>query len=77
MEYWVVEENDPELFSKEVERLLGEGYELYGHPMLAAYYADEGGSQSQRHRTIYAQALTKKKAPIGGLSMGSARAKQP
>lgn len=77
MEYALVEEYDPERFAKEVDRLLALGWELYGDPMMAAHYAEDGESQAERHRTIYAQALTKKKSGIGGLAMGSARRKQP
>jgi hypothetical protein len=75
MEYVLVEEFDPDAFVKEVDRLLDLGWELYGSPMLAAYYAKDEDTQGDRHRTIYAQALTKKKASIGGLSMGSAKRK--
>lgn len=62
-EYVVVEEFDPEAISKRVEDLLNEGWKLHGNLVLAAYYNKDGENLADRHRTIYAQALTKESFP--------------
>lgn len=53
MRYLIVEENDPERMSKDVEALLNGGWELHGNLVLAAYVGDDG-----RGISVYAQALT-------------------
>jgi hypothetical protein len=73
MEYVVVEEFEPDRMGDRVEELLNAGWELHGNLLLVAYYAEDGEKQSDRHRTIYAQALTKKKKPVGVLAMGKAK----
>lgn len=73
MEYIIVEEYDPEEFGNRITALLKDGWELYGSPLLVAYYAK--GDKDIEHRTIYAQALTKKDKPLGVLAMGKARRK--
>lgn len=57
LEYFVVEEFDPEATSKRMEDLLNEGWKLQGNLVLAAYYAKDGENQARSHRTIYAQAV--------------------
>src|SRR6266542_3783186 len=59
MEYVVVEEFDPEAMSNRVQEFLNDGWQLNGNLLLVAYYAEDGKNQRERHRTIYAQAMTK------------------
>jgi hypothetical protein len=62
MLYKIVEQFNAEEMSDEVRELLDDGWKLHGSLLLATYYAEDGAVQSERRRTIYAQAMIKEES---------------
>jgi hypothetical protein len=60
MEYKLISEPNSHELGRRVSEYLAEGWELYGEPLVASYYANYSEPESGEHVAIFAQAIIRR-----------------
>lgn len=60
MEYKLISQPNSDELGRRITEYLGQGWELYGEPLVSSYYAESSEPESSEHVAIFAQAIIRR-----------------